>query len=142
MSITTYDPRTTYTLAEEVSAGKNTAFSHSEFQFKVKNDDVIIPYASIFSKYHHILTPYIITTTLNDYDFHRYYQKPKLMSDELYGTPELWSALMYINNIVSVANFTKRRLKVFNTNIVDIIQEIMTIYNDDLTNNKNEVYNE
>lgn len=142
MNVSTYDPKNTYTLAEEVSAGKNTAFSHSEFQLKVKNDDMIIPYATIFSKYHHILRPYIITTTLNDYEYDRYYQRPKLMSDDLYGTPELWSGLMYINNIVSVANFTKRKVKIFNTSIVDIIQEILTIYNDDFTNNKNEVYKE
>ena len=57
-----------------------------------------------------------------------------------YGTPELWSGILYINNMVSVANFNKKTINVFTKNIMEVLEEIMTIYNDDLTNNKKEVY--
>lgn len=135
-----YEPSNAYRLSEEVTTGKNVEFSHSNFQFKVNDDGVIHSYASLFSKYHHILTPYIIDTVLSDEEYHKYYQKPKLLSTDLYGTPELWSGILYINNMVSVANFTKKKIKVFSSNILTVMREIMTIYNDDLTNNKKEVY--
>ena len=137
-----YAPDNAYRLSEEVSTGENVELSHSNFQLKVNDDGVIHPYASLFSKYHNILTPYIIDTVLSDDDYHRYYQKPKLLSSDLYGTPELWSGILYINNMVSVANFTKRKIKIFSSNIMNAIQEIMTIYSDDLKNNKKEVYKE
>ena len=92
--------------------------------------------------YHNILNPYIVSVTLSENDYYKYYQKPKLLSYDLYGTPELWSGILYINNMVSVANFTSRTIKVFNNKIFDALEEIMTIYNDDITNNKKEVYSE
>jgi hypothetical protein len=140
--IVDYKPNDAYTLAEEVSSGTNVEFSHSNFQYKVKDEHIIHAYASIFSKYHNVLTPYITEVTLSDEDFYKYYQKPKLLCMDLYGTPELWSGLLYINHMVSAANFTKRKLKVFKSNISNAIEELMTIYNEDLTNNKKEVYKE
>lgn len=140
--IVEYKPNNAYTLAEEVSSGTNVEFSHSNFQYKVKDDGGIHAYASIFSKYHNVLVPYITEVTLSDEDYYKYYQKPKLFCMDLYGTPELWSGLLYINHMVSTANFTKRKLKVFKTNIGSAIEELITIYNDDLTNNKKEVYKE
>lgn len=140
--IVDYKPDSAYTLKEEVSLGTNIEFSHSNFQMKVKEGGVIHSYASLFSMYHNILTPYIIETTLSESDYAKYYQKPKLLSTALYGTPELWSGLLYINNMVSVANFTKRKIKIFKSNITNVIEEIMTIYNKDITANKKEVYKE
>ena len=136
-----YKPYSEYTLDREISAGKSVDFSHSNFQLKIKEDDIIHPYASIYSLYGSILEPYIIKKTLSDEDYLKYYQKPKLLSYDLYGTPELWSGLLYINNIVSVADFKKKTIKVFTNDIVKVIDEIRTIYYDDFNNNKNQVYN-
>lgn len=142
MAIYEYKPHDTYTLPDEISAGKDIEMSHDNFQFKVKDNNVIHSYSTLFSKYHNILTPYIYTMTLSEDEYNKYYQKPKLLSYDLYGTPELWSGILYINNMVSVANFTSRTIKVFNNKIFDALEEIMTIYNDDITNNKKEVYSE
>lgn len=114
--------------------------SHGNMQFKVRVGDTITPYETIFTRYHNVLKNYIVTRTLTEEEFSKYYQQPKLLSYDIYGTPELWSGLLYINNMVSVANFTKRTIKLFSINIMDILQEVMTIYNNDLNNNKTEVY--
>lgn len=138
--VANYEPASAYDLDSEVSLGKQVELSHGNMQFKTKVGDMIIPYQTLICRYHNILTPYIEPFTLSESDFTKYYQKPKLLSMDLYGTPELWSGILYINNMVSVANFNKKTIKIFTRNIIEVLEEIMTIYNDDLTNNKKEVY--
>lgn len=140
MSVSSYDPNDTYNLPAEVSAGKNVELSHGNMQLKTVIDDMVIPYQTLVCRYRNMLSPYITEITLTDSELMRYYQKPKLYCMDKYNTPELWSGILYINNMVSVANFTKRHFKVFTTGILDVFEEIMTIYNEDLSNNKKEVY--
>lgn len=135
-----HEPSNCYDLDSEINAGKIIDFSHGNMQFKTTLGDMIIPYQTLVCRYRNILSPYIKEITFNDGDYAKYYQKPKLLSMDLYGTPELWSSILYINNMVSVANFTKKTIKIFSSGIESIFEEIMTIYNDDLTNNKKEVY--
>lgn len=141
MSYVNYKPMASYSLSEVISSGKRIELSHSNFQFKTKHNDTIHSFDSLYAKYHNVLNPYIIDRELDEDEYMKYYQKPKLLSYELYDTPELWSGLLYINNMVSVSNFTKKKIKVFKSNILDIMQEIMTIYNQDINNNKKEIYN-
>lgn len=139
-TVSMYEPSNTYDLQSEVNTGKYIELSHGNMQFKTTLDDMVIPYQTLICRYHNILTPYIKEITLSDSDYAKYYQKPKLLSMDKYGTPELWSSILYINNMTSVANFTKRRVKLFTNNIIDAFEEIMTIYNEDINNNKKEVY--
>lgn len=138
--VSTYEPNNTYNLPAEVSAGKYVELSHGNMQFKTKVDDMIIPYQTLVCRYRNILRPYIKEVTLSDSDYAKYYQKPKLISMDQYGTPELWSSILYINNMVSVANFTKRNIKLFTADIIEVFEEIMTIYSDDLNDNRKEAY--
>ena len=139
-TVSSYEPANTYDLSSEVTAGKYVELSHGNMQFKTTFDDMVIPYQTLVCRYRNILTPYIKEVTLSDSDYAKYYQKPKLLSMDYYGTPELWSSILYINNMVSVANFTKKTIKLFSNSIIEVFDEIMTIYNDDLTNNKKEAY--
>jgi hypothetical protein len=135
-----YAPASTYDLRSEVNAGENVEISHGNMQFKAKVENAIVPYQSFICKYHHVLNDYIVERELTEDEYMRYYQRPKLLSYDLYGTPELWSWLMYINNCKSVANFTYSHLKVFTSNIGTAITEILTMTGDDLKTNKSEVY--
>ena len=137
-----YKPDTAYDLKSEVSFGKNVEISHGNMQFKVKRGGIITPYQTLICKYYHVLSKYIKERTFTEEECRKYYQKPILLSKDLYGTPELWSGLLYINNMVSVANFNKRTIKVFTNDIIGVLEEIMTICNDDLETNKNECYYE
>lgn len=139
--ISNYPPNSAYTLRAEVDKGKNITFSHGNMQFKVQKDGIISPYQSFICRYHNILNPYIIERTYTDEEFINYYQRPKVLSQDLYGTPELWSGLLYINNVVSTANFTNKTVKVFTSNIIEVLNELMTIYHDDIEDNQNTVYN-
>ena len=142
----TYELSTTYTLPEEVSAEKRIELTHANLQFKTRFTDLyegrhlVVPHQSIISKFRYILNKYIVERELDEYQQKRYYQKPKLLSMDLYNSAELWSWLMYINNCKSMANFTFSKVKVFTPNIDSAIREILTIYHDDIVANQREVY--
>ena len=143
-----YDPSEAYTIDEEISAGKSVEISHGNMQFKTRFTDldmtpdrhVVVSHQSLIAKYHHILNDYIQEIELDEEMQRRYYQRPKLLSTDLYGTPELWSWIMYINNCKSLVNFTKTKVKVFTRNIDEAIDEILTISNQDLEDNRDNVY--
>lgn len=136
-----YPPNRAYDIPSEISAGKNITISHGNMQFKTRIDNrIVVPKLSLIGRYHGILSKYIVEREYTDKEFDKYYQKPRMLSIDLYGTPELWSWLLYINNCKSVANFTKRKLKVFTSNIGTAMQEILTIANADMAKNKAEVY--
>lgn len=144
----TYEIGTAYTIPEEISASKRIEMSHGNMQFKTRLTEfsdlrhLVVPHQSLIGQFRYILNRYIFEREFSEEEQKRYYQKPKLLSMELYNTQELWSWLMYINNCKSVANFTfpKSTLLVFVPNIDKAIKEIMTIYNKDITANKKEVY--
>lgn len=72
-----------------------------------------IPFISLLNKYKYILTD--ITTTIRfDERLTRYYLfKPKLLSYDLYGTVELWSEIMRLNNWSSITEFKPHKVKVY-----------------------------
>lgn len=138
--ITNFPPGKAYDLYSEVAEGKALEFSYGNMQFKTRKDGIVSPYQTLIGRYYHALTKYIIKKQLTDEEYRKYYQRPKLLCIDLYGTPELWSGILYINNMVSSARFTKRDIKVFSVGIIDALDEVMTIYYDDLKINRLEVY--
>ena len=136
-----YAPSNAYDLLSEVASGKNITISHGNMQFKTRIDNrIVVPKVSLIGQYHGILSKYIVEKEYTDKEFLHYYQRPKLLSLDLYGTPELWSWLLYINNCKSVANFTNPKLKIFTSDIGTAIREILTITSQDMAKNRAEVY--
>lgn len=141
MMASEYAPGNAYDLPSEVASGKNITISHGNMQFKTRIDNrIVVPKVSLIGQYHGILSKYIVEKEYTDKEFSHYYQRPKLLSLDLYGTPELWSWLLYINNCKSVANFINPKLKVFTSDIGTAIREILTITSQDMAKNRAEVY--
>lgn len=141
MAASEYVPDSAYDLPSEVASGKRITMSHGNMQFKTRIDDrIVVPKVSLIGQYHNILRNYITEKEYTDKEFSHYSQRPKLLSMDLYGTPELWSWLLYINNCKSVANFTNPKLKIFTSDIETAIREILTIVNGDMATNRAEVY--
>lgn len=141
MMASEYAPDNAYDLPSEVASGKNITISHGNMQFKTRIDNrIVVPKVSLIGQYHGILSKYIVEKEYTDKEFSHYYQRPKLLSLDLYGTPELWSWLLYINNCKSVANFTNPKLKIFTSDIGTAIREILTITSQDMAKNRAEVY--
>lgn len=122
-----------------VREGENLIFSRSTNTFKTKTNDVITPQQTIVCRYYDSLKPYIVTKTFTEDEKRRYKFNPRFLSYDLYGTPELWAELLYINNMVSVTEFKKDTVKVFTTDIINALVEIKLIIENDLIDNKNEI---
>lgn len=78
------------------------------------SDTYVIPYKSVIMDYMPFLKRSAVTLPLGEEEQVKYRYKPKRMSNDLYGTPELWSALLELNNMVSLIDFTlEKPVKVF-----------------------------
>lgn len=64
---------------------------------------------------------------LTDEEFKKYKYKPKLMSYELYDTPELWFLLLRINSMLDPSEFTRKRIYILKPEAVDLINRIYVI---------------
>ena len=90
--------------------------------------DINFPFSSIISKYKDFLYQIIITIELTDEEADHYQYKPKMLSEDLYGTTELWDTLLILNNATSVSEFKLKKLKLYDpTRLKAYINEIMLL---------------
>lgn len=137
MQLSEFKPYDQTTITGYITQGKLLKVSESAMSFKeVIDDEIVVQYHNIMTKYVDILRPYIMEFEMTDEELQRYKHQPALYCYEAYGTPELASSLMYINNMVSRADFKKKKIKTFTTNIMDIIKELMSLNERDLKNNR------
>lgn len=86
-----------------------------------RNNMFRIPINDIFLKYNEQFADTIQNYALPEF----YFYKPKLLSYELYGTTELWLALLRINGMRNISEFNKSIIKVYTP---DQIQELIQIF--------------
>lgn len=86
-----------------------------------RNNIFRIPINDIFLKYNEQFADTIQNYALPEF----YFYKPKLLSYELYGTTELWLALLRINVMRNISEFNKSIIKVYTP---DQIQELIQIF--------------
>ena len=96
----------------------------------------------MIDRYYDILLDHTSIVKLTDDEYLRYRYKPKLLSEELYGTQELHSLLLRLNHITSVIQFDFTELRVFNTNIIKLINEIMILEEENYMTNEMEIIKE
>ncbi len=85
-----------------------------EDRFTGETDTFVIPYKSVIMDYMPYLRTCAVTLPFDEIEQVKYRYKPKRLSNKLYGTPELWSALLELNNMVSIIDFNlSKPVKVF-----------------------------
>ena len=131
-----FAPYSEATMDKYVESGLDLPFSHTSNLFRTREGDVVVPYQSIVCRYYDSLKSYIIEKTFTTKEFERYKFNPRFLSYDLYGTPELWAELLYINNMVSMSEFKKTTIKIFTPAIIDALIEIKLIIENDLIDNK------
>lgn len=136
MASAIFEPDDEFTLDRWIKEGKNLDISQDKLCLKDRVGDVIIPYQTLICRYYHTLLPFTSVRELTQEEYLKYKNNPKLLSQDLYGTPELWSAIMYINNIVSIADFKKQKLRLFHTSIISKLEELMVLAEEELQENK------
>ena len=95
-----------------------------------KQTDTIIkvPYMSITNKYRNLLAKIVVEGTLSEEEKKEFWYKPKTLSDRLYGTTELWSELLLLNNCATIIQFTPTKVRYYDPyEFKTYLNEIMTI---------------
>lgn len=138
--VSSFEPDNEFQLDSWIREGKNLTISQDKLCLKTRMGDMIVPYQTLICRYYYALKPFITEKTLTDEEYRKYKNNPKLLSQDLYETPELWSAILYINDVLSIADFKKKTVKVFHKTIISKLEELMVLAEEDLTKNKMEVY--
>lgn len=122
------------TIDDLIDWGKTQEISYRNLNGRVyinnlSNNEVIrIPLNSVMGEYRYFLKPYMVEITMNDEELYLYQYKPKSLSYKLYGTTELWSTLLMINNCVSKIDFDKAKIKVLDPKrIKGFINEVLIL---------------
>lgn len=137
-----YKPYATFSVDAEIEAGKDLYISEDTMSYKEKipmqesEDSIIIRFHNIITQHIDALKDYITDLEFDDDEYYNYLYQPKLFCYEAYGTPELATSILYINNMTSATEFNKKKLKVFTTDIIDAINELFSILEEDLEDNR------
>lgn len=92
---------------------------------KSGDNNLIVNSTSLSNKYYDYIIKTVMTLELTNTEYMRYRYQPKLFCYETYGTVELWSLLLKINNITSVSEFNNKKIKVFSASIFNVLNEIL-----------------
>ena len=117
--------------------------SHNKLFLKslIKSEDnnLIINSTSLANKYYDYILKSVVTVTLKNNEYMKYRYQPKLFCNDMYGTTELWSLLLKVNNFNSVSEFNTKKIKAFDTNIFKILNEILINENDNINENNENI---
>lgn len=135
------------TIQDIISAGKELKICNRELSLKSvvtnsANEKFIVNTANLFEKYYEILLNNTVIVVLTDEEYLKYRFKPKVLSYDLYGTKELHYMLLRLNHVYSVVNFDFKELRVFNTNILNLLNEIMILENENYIENDLDIIRE
>lgn len=135
------------TIKDIISTGKELKICNRELSLKSvmtnsANEKYVVNISNIFEKYYEILLDNTVIVVLTDEEYLKYRFKPKVLSYDLYGTKELHYMLLRLNYVYSVINFDFKELRVFNTNILNLLNEIMILENENYIENDLDVIRE
>lgn len=135
-----YNPST---IQDSIDFHQNENFKHENLYLKTSFYDrktdttVIFNFHSLILKYIDIINrDYIKHTELSDIELSEYKYNPKKFCKANYGTEELWSALLLVNNMISIVDFNKSKIKVFTPEITTLIEEIFVLEEREINENK------
>ena len=120
------------TIDELINSVKQEEISYRNLHtpIYIKNEDTLIkiPYKSIVKDYLDFFKNIVVTVRFMPKDSYKYNYKPKALSLEMYGTTELWSALLEINNKLSIIDFVFGDCKLFEPRkFKSLINEILIL---------------
>jgi hypothetical protein len=85
------------------------------------NNKLIISEPHIFYEYEELILKNCVEVVI----YEKFFYRPEYLSKELYGTPDLWYLLLWINKMTSIHDFNKLTINVFNPDKTDIINDII-----------------
>jgi hypothetical protein len=137
-ALQTFPPDNANYIDDFIDAGQNLAFGHEKYMLKYQTEQskIVVPMQSLVQKYRGAFRKYIVEYEMTDKEFERWKYNPKRMCKEMYGTPELWTEILFINHMVGITEFKKQTVKLYTLGIIDAINELLMIYKMDIADNR------
>lgn len=133
------NPLTAATVKSWSETGKSLDYSHGRFHFKAavesSSGKAIVNHINVFDRYFQYFSLVTEPYTLTDAEVLIYQYQPKKFCMDKYGTTELWSLLLRLNNMTSSVQFNRANIKSFTPDVTTLIQEIMILEEDNLLKN-------
>lgn len=137
--------KNTSTLKELIFAGKQEQYSADKLHLKTVTNSsgqaVIINLYSIIDRYLDDLEQFIQEVELSDVELIKYRFQPKKLCLDLYDNIDLAPLILKINNMTSLLEFDRRKLRLFRTSIITYLNEIIVLETDSIARNSREVDN-
>ena len=123
-------------MVEDLDISYRTLHTNVEIH-NTQNDEIInVPLSSLVSRYSDVLKEIIMDYELDDSEQQLYMFQPKRVSDELYGTTELWDTILTLNGAVSIVDFKPKVLRFYDPNkFKEYLNDILVI-EDESSNNR------
>lgn len=99
-------------------------------------ESFVINMYNLYEKYYELLLEHTTLVTLSEEEYNKYRFKPKLLAKDLYGNQEIYYLLLRLNHIYSVINFDFTEMRVFNANIIKLLNEILVLESDEYIDNE------
>ena len=119
----------------DISHGK----MHLKSKLKFDGYDVIVNSTSLTNKYWDYILNTTYKTTISDEEYIQYRYQPKKYCYMTFGTTELWSLLLKVNNMTSVTEFDKKTFLTFYDDIFSVLNEIMILEDDVIAENNSKL---
>lgn len=103
------------------------------------NNKLIVNTTSLANKYYDYILDTVVTVSLTDSEYMKYRFQPKMFCNDMYGTTELWSLLLKVNNFTSISEFDSKKIKVFGTRIFNVLNEILINEENNILENRERV---
>lgn len=130
------------TITDSIEEAKSNPLTHDKLFLKSAHQEnkkanlVILNFTSFVRKYlEEIKKNYIMVVELDEADLLTYKYQPKKFCADFYGTTELWSGLLLINNMLSQIDFTSSTIYVFKKSILDFFDEVTVLEEDNINAN-------
>ena len=120
------------TLSDFVRYGRTSSFSIPNVSFLTKDDNIVYLDEVAYAKYHDLIMNNSVMLDLTTSQYNKYRLDPKLLSNEIYGTPNLYHLILYLNN-VSEFEFDLKRIRLLNySSINDVLKLILSHEEDNI----------
>lgn len=96
---------------------------------------------NVLQHYKRFLSRTVKRKEFTDEEFLKYRCNPWYVSDDLYGTTQLWFLLLHLNEMYSATEFTKRSIKIYDPDlIIPKLSEIIAVNEEYFKANRAEVF--
>ena len=127
-------PESTYTLDQFIACQSDTNFCYNNLSFIDQIDNIKYNTYNVASDYlDEIISEYCVNVELSDDQLSKYKYRPKLLCYDVYGSQEIYYLILILNDICSVKDFTKKKIKLPNkSNMTKICKAIINSNRSDI----------